>query len=315
MEVYRYELRSKQGAALNAVSTRTSFRGALIRSDDGGVGCIHPWEEMGDAPVEEQLDSLKKSKEHWLPLAACAVQCAEIDWMARSVGRSLFEGLDVPRSHYLWNGFESREEQLSCLEERRYPAVKLKLGPKWRESMWIFDEVPGKKRLDFNSSLSSEEFVEFLRALGQQGREQVEWIEDPCPYQPDVWASVQNEFGVWLALDQDFIPGSGYTGADLAVLKPAKDRCEALMSSEKVMVTSYMDHPVGQLWATYVAASLAKNCPDQFLAAGLLTHPLLEGEEAFAQMDVDSEGRLIVPEGTGIGLDTYLNNLNWEKLP
>ena len=44
--------------ALNAVSVRREFHGALLKVNDG-VGCLHPWPEFGDAPVDEQLQLLR----------------------------------------------------------------------------------------------------------------------------------------------------------------------------------------------------------------------------------------------------------------
>ena len=44
--------------SLNAVSVRREFHGALIRVDEG-VGCLHPWPEFGDEPIDEQLSILR----------------------------------------------------------------------------------------------------------------------------------------------------------------------------------------------------------------------------------------------------------------
>ncbi|WP_395734421.1 hypothetical protein [Prosthecobacter sp.] len=52
--IYVHEYLLRSGVALNAVSMRRVFAGALI-CVDGGYGCVHPWPEFGDAPVEEQL--------------------------------------------------------------------------------------------------------------------------------------------------------------------------------------------------------------------------------------------------------------------
>ena len=57
IHVHRYILRSK--APLNAVSERREHEGAIVRIGDG-VGCLHPWPELGDLPLDRQLSILEK---------------------------------------------------------------------------------------------------------------------------------------------------------------------------------------------------------------------------------------------------------------
>ncbi len=76
----------------------------------------------------------------------------------------------------------------------------------------------------------------------------------------------------------------------------------------EIVVTSYMDHPVGQFGAAFVAAShpSAARC-------GLMTHVLYE-PDAFLER-VESDGsRLLPPAGTGIGFDDLLESLAWTTL-
>lgn len=54
--VWHYTLRSRQG--LNAASAKTCHEGVLIRLEEGGVGCVHPWPELGDAALPDQLLAL-----------------------------------------------------------------------------------------------------------------------------------------------------------------------------------------------------------------------------------------------------------------
>ena len=57
--ISRYRLRSR--GFLNAISNRREFEGALIEIDSG-YGCIHPWPELGDPPLEKCLAERKKSR-------------------------------------------------------------------------------------------------------------------------------------------------------------------------------------------------------------------------------------------------------------
>ena len=44
---------------LNARAAEVCRKGALIKTDEGGYGCIQPWPELGDATLQEELDALR----------------------------------------------------------------------------------------------------------------------------------------------------------------------------------------------------------------------------------------------------------------
>jgi O-succinylbenzoate synthase len=121
--IYVHEYLLRSGVTLNAVSKRQEFAGALI-CVDGGYGCVHPWPEFGDAPVEEQLRLLRKGVT--TPVTAMALRCAEIDGAARRAGVSLFEGLEIPRSHYSWSFATDTEVQMERVLAEGWPAIKAK---------------------------------------------------------------------------------------------------------------------------------------------------------------------------------------------
>ncbi len=68
---------------MNAQSVRHEHHGALIRIKHQGkrgaygYGCIHPWPELGDAPLERQLEMLKQGGSS--PLIRAALACSEAD--------------------------------------------------------------------------------------------------------------------------------------------------------------------------------------------------------------------------------------------
>ncbi|OAI57725.1 hypothetical protein AYO49_06440 [Verrucomicrobiaceae bacterium SCGC AG-212-N21] len=74
--------------ALNAVSVRREFHGALIKVDEG-VGCLHPWPEFGGAPIEGQLQLLREGGTS--RGIECALRMATVDGEARTLGVSLFD--------------------------------------------------------------------------------------------------------------------------------------------------------------------------------------------------------------------------------
>jgi O-succinylbenzoate synthase len=69
-----YEMTSR--GALNARSTRKIHPGALIRCNEG-YGCLHPWPELGDAPLAEQLRCLAAGIP--TPLTTQTLRCCAVD--------------------------------------------------------------------------------------------------------------------------------------------------------------------------------------------------------------------------------------------
>ncbi|HEX6098893.1 MAG TPA: enolase C-terminal domain-like protein [Thermoanaerobaculia bacterium] len=266
MFVHRYTLRMRRGAVRE---------GALLRVD-GGFADVHPWPTLGDAPLDEQLALLAEGRT--TPLTRASLRCAAIDGEARRRGVSLFEGLTIPLSH--WPGADPPPE---------FDTVKLKGVP----------EVPPDVRLrvDFNARLTAEEF---LRVAATLPRERVDFIEDPCPYDEEVWRELRARTGLRLALDR-------FDGAaDVLVHKPALQT--EWPSHPDVVVTSYMDHAIGQFFAAYVAATHETNP-----RCGLMTHVLYEPDAFFERVQRDG-ARLLPPRGTGLGFDDLLERLPWTSI-
>ena len=256
--------------------------GALLRVGDGFAD-VHPWPELGDAPLDQQLALLARGET--TPLTRASLRCASIDEDARRRGVSLFDGLTIPLSHWPGNdpppGFDT---------------VKLKR---------VMD-VPAhvRIRIDFNARLGAEEFLRIAETLPH---ERIDFIEDPCPYDDDAWQMLRARTGLRLAYD--IPPTAGRqppTAFDVLVHKPAL-RTEWPVHDD-VVVTSYMDHPVGQLFAAYVAATHDVNP-----RCGLMTHVLYEPDAFVERLERDG-ARLLPPHGTGLGFDDLLERLPWTSI-
>jgi o-succinylbenzoate synthase len=311
IEYWRYELTPKR--RLSTVAEAGPRRGALIRVN-GGVADIHPWPELGDLPLDEQLARLARSEP--TPLTKASLEFASLDAAARRDGRNLFDGLTIPPSH--WPGSDP---------PAAFDTVKLK----------SVDVIPDRVRLriDFNATLTAEEFVRIAPTLP---RERIDFIEDPCPYDAAVWRELRSTTGLRLALDR--APSSSqhrqeclcHTGSgdneiqsaspdrmwhrhsclcsvnsyDVLILKPALDKIPC--TDAEIVVTSYMDHPIGQLCAACTAATskITSTC-------GLITHVLFENDPFIERMRID-ETRLVPPEGSGWGFDDLLAKIPWQKL-
>ncbi|MEA2329564.1 MAG: hypothetical protein QOE68_4523, partial [Thermoanaerobaculia bacterium] len=135
VEFWRYELTPKR--RLSSVAADGPRRGALIRVN-GGYADVHPWPELGDLPLDEQLALL--ARRETTPLTQCSLEFASIDAAARRDGRSLFDGLTIPPSH--WPGPDPPPD---------FGTVKLK----------SIDVIPDRVRLriDFNATLTPSQFV------------------------------------------------------------------------------------------------------------------------------------------------------------
>jgi O-succinylbenzoate synthase len=282
---WRYELVPRR--RLSAIAADGPRRGALLRVGDGFAD-VHPWPELGDAPLEAQLAML--ARDETTPLTRASLQFAAIDATARREGCHLFEGLAIPPSH--WPGSDPPDG---------FDTVKLKR----------IDHIPDRVRLriDFNSTLTPEEFIRIAATLP---RERIDFIEDPCAYDAATWRELRSRTGLRLALDR-----AGATehrqeclcsvaGIDVLVIKPAKH--EIPKTDAEIVVTSYMDHPLGQLCAAYAAAKAGITA-----TCGLVTHVLYEPDAFIERMQIDGS-RLVSPGGNGFGFDDLLERLPWRKL-
>ena len=259
--IWRYTLKPRR--RLSALAAPGAREGALLRAHDGFAD-IHPWPELGDEPLEEQLKHVET-----LP----ALHYARVDGEARRRGVSLFDGLTIPESH--WPGADPPDG---------FDTVKLK----------SIDPIPPDVRLrfDFNATLTPDEFARIAETLP---RERVDFIEDPCADLSEVRTDLR------IARDRAHGP------ADVLIHKPALSADFPAFDGE-IVVTSYMDHPVGQFHAARVAAT-----HDVSARCGLFTHVLYE-PNAFIEAIRTDGARLLPPEGTGIGFDDLLERLPWQRL-
>jgi O-succinylbenzoate synthase len=278
MWIHRYELIPR--VRLNALAGMGRRRGALLRVDDGFAD-IHPWPELGDAPLDEQLTRLARGET--TSLTSQSLHFARIDGEARREGWSLFGGLQIPESHWPAAAGEA---------PKAFDTIKVKMPG---------DELPprGRLRLDFNAALDA---AAFSRLASKLPRERIDFVEDPCPYDGPTWRRLREETGLRFALDR----AVATEGVDVLVVKPA---VQAIVTPPAdVVVTSYMDHPVGQLHAAAVAARMATNP-----RCGLVTHVLFEPDAFSEQLRLDG-ARLVPPPGNGIGFDDLLQGLLWTRL-
>lgn len=312
--IARYRMKSR--GFLNSISRRREFEGALIRVGDG-FGCIHPWPELGDPTLEKCLADLQGER-RW-PIVRRALRCAEYDEAARSRSESLFEEMEVPQSHATLA--EAKASEVAKSVEAGFTIIKLKGGhdlekeEKFLESMSA--EFPALKwRIDFNESLSPEQARDFLLGLSEKARQAIDFIEDPCPFSETTWPEIYKKTRVRLAIDHE--AGPHRVGAQVTVIKPAVDEPyllgeAAIAHQQRVILTSYMDHPFGQSFAAWEAARLELQLPGLVGVCGLQTHHLFEKDE-FSELLGEWSPSFQIPAGTGLGFDDQLDALPWTRL-
>lgn len=260
MWIHRYTLKPRR--PLSALAGAAPREGALLRAGDGFAD-IHPWPELGDAPLDEQLTRLARGETTSLTRRSL--------WFASIWKRDLFDGLTIPRSH--WPGSDPPEG---------FDVAKVKMP----------GSLPARVRLrlDFNANGGA-----FARLAPSLPRERIDFIEDPCPYDAATWRAIRDR-GFRLALDRQLAT----EGVDVLVVKPAVQDVPDV--GIPIIITSYMDHPIGQLHAAYVAANSKETC-------GLVTHVLYEDDPFIERMKISADARLIPPDFTDL-----LEALPWKRL-
>lgn len=293
---------------MNALTERREVHGALIRAGQG-FGCINPWPELGDESLSQELRRLKEG----LPgkLGRRALQCAALDGDARRHRVSLYAGLEMPVCHGHLSGDNWDDvADFSVVKVKVDGSRMLKLREVLNQASQRFQRV----RLDFNGTGNARLLISWWKSLRTQDREAVDYIEDPCPFDLHDWSEMEQE-GLPLALDRS--SKNGKFGYDVAVLKPSVEDIDLILSKERgdrrLVVTSYMDHALGQMYAAFECARMRQFDPRADMFHGLATHTLFEGDPFFDQLSL-SDGRLSAIEGTGLGFDDLLEGLPWKEL-
>lgn len=281
-------------------------RGALLRVEsDAGTGYadLHPWPELGDAPLDETLAGLVDGRPTRLARRALAI--ADEDARARRAGRSLFEGHPAPRSHF--HAIDDCVATILRARDAGFTRVKLKVtgdDAVTRLAAWAdaLDERVSF-RLDLNGALDAASFVVMLERMGRL-RDRLDFIEDPVAD----WHTLPVTVPVALARDR---AADDAGRATVRVIKPAIDDPRAPVSgASRVVLTSYLDHPLGQAAAALEAARFARP-PGE--VDGLLSH-FAYAPEAFAEALRHDGPLFLPPEGTGLGFDTLLERTAWTRL-
>ncbi len=308
--------------------------GMLLRVEFNGIGHgyadCHPWPELGDVPLEVQRSRLESGL--LTPLLQRSLALARADAEARILGESLFRGLEIPASHAsIPNARNLSREQIETLSREGFERIKIKLGQdpageisRLQQVIPVVLDLNLRLRLDFNERLSVDSFLRFLDRVAGPGGFLNGWldiVEDPCSYRAEDWLRIHDRLPVRLALDRvaGIHEDQEYPGVDVLVLKPAIQAPEPLIryveshAGVTLMVTSYLDHPVGQLGAAWCAAQALARLKTRMEICGLLTHRVYTESDFSAPLGATGP-MLRIPQGVGLGFTQALEALPWQPI-
>jgi o-succinylbenzoate synthase len=311
--------------------------GALLRLrfKDGATGFadLCPFPQFGDRELSDELQTLK----HLLGgqerppsrLLQQSLLCARWDADARAKGLRLTDGPRIKNHLLIRSLLDLDVPALLKTVSQEFRTLKIKLGQELELEtamlMSLLERLPPdiRVRLDFNSRLTPDRFLRWTDHL-HRGIEStlalnIEWIEDPVPYDPVVWRALKEKTPWALAVDfgleaHDFELG----GAAVLVLKPAIQNVDQVLDKTKhagldYSVTHYMDFAFGQMYAYARAQSLWRELGPRLRVCGLQDRDIHVRSE-FQGLIQNQGDEIIPPPGLGLGFDQALDDETWSPL-
>jgi O-succinylbenzoate synthase len=320
----------KSAASLNSRSAASERRGVLLKAEfkkGFGYSCLQPWPELGDEPLTEQIQLLRKGVQ--TEMMRRALTSAGMDSEFRAQGVSAFEELSVPESHSLVTDLSVlNSASLRARFELGFRALKLKLGKDLEREAHLLSELGEdlaafRLRFDFNSSLQLESCLQWMDSLSSRVRDAVEFLEDPIPWNAHEWSVLSLRSGAGLAVDiwdeRTISSAEDMTTLPVAwiIVKPAVQDPERLLKlarrkSPRVCFTSYLDHPLGQTIAAFEAGRANKADAITVGTCGLLSHTVYEPNSYSRLLSTGS--RWISSDDKGFGFTRLLEEEKWKRL-
>lgn len=302
-----------------------------VEYDDASIGYadIHPWTELGDEPLGIQLQKLENFET--TALTQRSLELATLDAEARKSGVSLFQGLKVPESHFLITDLKTGfAGELKRALDEGFSTLKIKVGRSvaaLTEDRAVLEAQVSslqnfRLRFDFNSQRNVLEVQAWIESLSPALRNAIEFLEDPCQWNIGNWMTLHESTHVGLALDHDSdeiftneaSPGDPVSQLlTTAVVKTAvQDPSQIQNLALKYVLTSYLDHPVGQMGAALEAGFLAERA--KVITCGLLSHTAYE-TNSYSEQFPSKGPQLLAPlNEAGIGFGELLEKENWQEL-
>lgn len=306
-------------AAPNRLSEKKPRPGALLQVwfndlEHPGHSDLFPWPELGDFTLEQQLLSLKEIP---YALAAASLTWARREAEALAKNEVLIPPIRIP-SHLSLSAPASVPHGFSHAKLK----MTASLCKQWSAVENLMQTHPSVRwRLDFNGLFSSWKEAElFWSKVKESERNRIDFLEDPMAPEMMADPELRQVFPtVRIALDRAPTPAA-LALADVWVVKPVTF-CPAVLYAQaeafpgEVVVTSSMDHPLGQLTALHAAQELRRRLGKRLGVAGLLTQDLYQTHPQSSWVTREGTALLSQGKGTGWGQGSALASLHWKDLP
>ena len=307
--------------------TPSARKGAIIKvewdSDRVGYADLHPWPEFGDEELEFHLAELRQMR--ITALVEQAIWLASIDATGRRERQNTYDNHVLLKNNAIITRIDPHTvELLDPFVKAGFSRVKIKVGKSLDEELEFLNRASLthniKIRLDFNSRLTFSGFERFVEDLSPEAKRQIEYVEDPFPYEAESWKKA-NEL-LPLAIDWELkrisLREEKPVQAEVMVIKPTHEDVnarleQALKWNKKMTITSHMGHPLGVMQCAQVAQNLYKKYSNYMLDPGCLTFDLFEPTEFNSLLNI--QGPYIKKVGGwGIGFDFILKSQKWNQL-
>ena len=312
--------------ALNAQAGAEPRQGILLKVDWGhgkiGYSDLHPWPELGDQNLDQQLSALRDGK--ITPQIEQSLWLANRDAELRLQNKNIFDDGVKLKNNFLINNYQTiKDGQLDEIKQSGFTCLKVKVGRDLKAESDFISRAVAKDfllRLDFNGTGTWQIFERFIANLDKLTLSRIDYVEDPFPYDDTSWADARKL--VKIALDNQYsrVKWGDFKRVpfDVLIIKPAKlDVDHAISLCQKYFlqatVTSYMDHPVGMMHALGVAMELKQTHPKMMLDPGCMTHMLYQ-MDMFSASIPQQGPYLMRVDGTGVGFNELLEKQQWYQI-
>lgn len=303
-------------------------QGALMRISwpDGKTGhadCF-PWPELGDPDIAAQLWSLGQGK--ITPLMEQTMWLARRDAEWRAAKKSPYKGLTKVKNHYLIADYKKvTDEEIYQAKSAGFTTFKIKFGKNVEdEARWLdkFIKVFSVMvRIDFNAKINFPLLERFTSILSVPAKARIEFVEDPFAWNQELWTEAARLLPLAadaVLSDIDFAQIGEKPPFGVVIIKPARQdvaKMTALVDrfGLKMVVTSSLDHPVGEMHAAIIAGELKKKYPNRLLDCGCYPSKVYKLIDFGAA--ITKRGPFVEDvAGTGIGFDDLFENTRWKPV-
>lgn len=248
-----YQLIPKQ--SLNRLQKNFPVKGALLRISEnnhhGYVDCLC-WPQFGELPFSQIIENIRNGNMND-SLTQRLLQVAKSDLNARKDKVQLLAGIRDLKNHSYVFSYSEESTQV----------IKVKMSGEFESDKQVIltllkDKPDVKLRLDFNSGMQELQIDQFIKFLNLH-KTHIDFIEDPFSGALSDLNKFSQRTEIGVALDWWPVQIKLEWNGPL-ILKPLHEDPQLFLNlPNRIIVSSLMDHPLGQVQA----ASLASHWPNE----------------------------------------------------